>query len=99
MSIDDASRLLIAVAIIQWPITIVAAYWALRERTPALSFTVGMFIVLSLTSTLGGVLGFIAVNDIKMPVGFYSAAFVAMFLTIALIQPLWALYAVLGRFR
>lgn len=91
--------LLILVALFQWPITAVAIYFAVRERQTALTFTVGVFVVLSLASTVGAVLGFVTLNDVPAPPGFYASLLVALFLIIAMIQPLWAIAVALGRFK
>ena len=99
MSLDDASRLLIAAAVIQWPITLVSVYLARREKQSALTFTVAMFIILSLATTLGAILGWVTLNDMPVPPGFFASSLIAMFLAIALVQPIWALGVWLGRFR
>lgn len=99
MSLDDASRLLIAAAVIQWPITLVSVYLARREKQSALTFTVAMFIILSMATTLGAILGWVTLNDMPVPPGFFASSLIAMFLAIALVQPIWALGVWLGRFR
>jgi len=99
VSLDDACRLLIAVAVIQWPITAVAIYLARREKQTALTFTVGVFVMLSLASTLGAVLGWVTLNDVAFPSGFFATALVLMFLGIAAVQPLWAIGVWFGKFQ
>ena len=99
MSLDDASRLLIAAAVVQWPITLISVYLARREKQSALTFTVAMFIILSMATTLGAILGWVTLNDMPVPPGFFASSLIAMFLAIALVQPIWALGVWLGRFR
>ena len=99
MSLDDASRLLIAAAVIQWPITLVSVYLARREKQSALTFTVAMFIILSMATTLGAILGWVTLNDMPVPPGFFASSLIAMFLAIALVQPIWAVGVWLGRFK
>lgn len=99
MTLDHVALLLIVVAFVQWPITLAAVYFARRERQTALTFTVGVFIVLSIISTAGAVLGWVHLHDIKLPPGMFTVTLIGIFLAVALPQPLWALAVLLGKFR
>lgn len=93
------SRLLIALAIVDWTSTVVIVMAASTHRNVALTERALTSVILSIVATCAATLGLIQLGYFRPFSGFVTVVLVVAFVLVSVPQIVWAISLLTGRFK
>lgn len=99
MSLDDTSRLLIALAACDWLATAVIYIAARRLQEPALTERATTSVILSIVGSIAAILGAVRLGYITLPNGTAVGLLAFALILVSAPQFIWLGGLILGKFR
>jgi hypothetical protein len=99
VTLDDISRLLIALAVVDVVCTVVIVRGAYEHPNPALAERAVVSVILTMVATFAAILAAARLGAMVVPPDLATIMFVASFLFVSIPQAIWAVLFVTGRFR